>query len=248
MNRSLALKRTDELHEEGDRLEKVSETSPDRLGHESKLTMNSQMSKVEHMNEMLILVEELGSLIKDEEWHNIPAPVRTTCEGFIAFQKKVTESIVFNAETAHKKVIALLEKQRKFEYKTKESFSEITRNMEMNNKKLSDRINQQKSDSKRDFTMNSEATSRLQNSIQSIQGTLEVWDGKIRRLDTKLVSMTELAQKLESSRESQTLSFESFNKKMKSMLEIPGLLGSEPSDAHKDIADFIKSLHAFKTS
>ena len=59
------------------------------------------------MNEMMNLIEEMKALIKDEQWHNIPIPVRVTCEGIMAFQEKMTESILFNAQQAHKKVMRL---------------------------------------------------------------------------------------------------------------------------------------------
>ena len=40
---------------------------------------------------MMNLIEEMKALIKDEQWHNIPIPVRVTCEGIMAFQEKMTE-------------------------------------------------------------------------------------------------------------------------------------------------------------
>ena len=71
------------------------------------MSIPSQNSKAENLNDILVLCEELKSLIIGEEWHNIPAPVRATCEGIIDFQQRVTETIIFNAESAHRKTIAL---------------------------------------------------------------------------------------------------------------------------------------------
>ena len=62
------------------------------------------------MNEMMCLLDDVKLLIKDGDWHNIPAPIRHTCEGIINFQSQMTSSIVFNAENAHKKVINVLDK------------------------------------------------------------------------------------------------------------------------------------------
>ena len=71
------------------------------------MTIASMNSKTENMNQLLELVDDLMVLIKDDEWYNIPAPIRTTCEGIISFQKRVTETIVFNAESSHRKVMTL---------------------------------------------------------------------------------------------------------------------------------------------
>lgn len=73
----------------------------------------------------MALMEEVRMLIKEEDWHNIPAPIRTTCEGIINFQAQMTSSIVWNAENAHKKVISALEKQRRFEASTKVHFEQL---------------------------------------------------------------------------------------------------------------------------
>ena len=61
------------------------------------------------MNEMMNHIEDMKQLIKEDEWHNIPVPVKTCCEGIMAFSEKMTSSILFNAEQAHKKVIKLQE-------------------------------------------------------------------------------------------------------------------------------------------
>lgn len=49
----------------------------------------------------------MKQLIKEDEWHNIPIPVKNCCEGIMAFSERMTSSILFNAEQAHKKVIKL---------------------------------------------------------------------------------------------------------------------------------------------
>lgn len=77
----------------------------------SMMTIRSKDSQgVEQQNEMLAHLADMHELIKEDEWFNIPAPIRRTCEGIIDFQDKMTHSIVWNAEMAHKKVINLLDK------------------------------------------------------------------------------------------------------------------------------------------
>ena len=55
-------------------------------GHDSQLSMRSSVnSRTEQMNEMMNHIDEMKKLIKDEEWYNIPVPIRITCEGIMEF-------------------------------------------------------------------------------------------------------------------------------------------------------------------
>ena len=49
-------------------------------------------------NEIQAFVYEVRSEIKDEEWFNIPQPVRTTCEGILDICFKLGQHIVRNSE------------------------------------------------------------------------------------------------------------------------------------------------------
>ena len=42
-------------------------------------------------------------LIVEEDWYNIPAPIRVTCEGIISFQERMTNAVLYNSELAQKK-------------------------------------------------------------------------------------------------------------------------------------------------
>ena len=50
--------------------------------------------------------------------------------------------------------------------------------------------------------------SKLADQITAMKGTLDVWDGKIRRMDTKMHNLTEIAQMLEDNGIKQRKSFE----------------------------------------
>ena len=67
------------------------------------------------LGELRGYIGEANTLIKDEEWYNIPAPVRTTCEGIINFNEKLSSKILSNAENAHKKFLNLEDRTRKLE-------------------------------------------------------------------------------------------------------------------------------------
>lgn len=72
-----------------------------------------------------------------------------------------------------------------------------------------------------------------------MQGTLEVWDGKIRRVDQKMDRLQELGSFMETQSDKQKKYFDDFEIKMKDMFEIPGLMGQE-NDKYSNIGDFVK--------
>ena len=53
-------------------------------------------------------------------------------------------------------------------------------------KKLSDRVNANKADAKDRFSVSNDQQLKLSDQINIMKGTLEVWDGKIRRMDVKM--------------------------------------------------------------
>ena len=100
------------------------------------------------MNEMMNHIEEMKQPIKDEEWHNIPIPVRVACEGIMAFQEKMTSSILFNAEQAHKKVMKMQDTARADAHRSKTKSDQLDGKFDNALKKLSDRVNNNKADYK----------------------------------------------------------------------------------------------------
>ena len=47
---------------------------------------------------------ELESLIKDEQWFNIPVPIRNTLDGIIEFSKRLARTMVSNDVSSNSKV------------------------------------------------------------------------------------------------------------------------------------------------
>ena len=75
----------------------------------------STNSRLDLLGELRGFIEEAQNLIKDEQWFNIPAPIRTTCEGIIHFNEKLSGKILQNAENSHKKFMNLEDRTRKLE-------------------------------------------------------------------------------------------------------------------------------------
>ena len=75
------------------------------------------------------------ALINDDDWHNIPAPVRSTCEGIINFMHNMTTCMVLNHETDHKKALKLQERIYKHEQHTVKTFDKMDAKIDMNQKK-----------------------------------------------------------------------------------------------------------------
>lgn len=68
-------------------------------------------------------------------------------------------------------------------------------------KRLMERLERCRAENRRETIKNEEAVSRLSNVVMGMQGTLEVWDGKIRRVDSKMSHLQELGGKMEKSAE-----------------------------------------------
>ena len=83
-------------------------------GHEINMT-SVQSSYSNHSRENLAKeimdeLETVHSLIKDDEWFNIPAPIRDTCNGIILFTEKLADKILKGAENNHSKIVLMDEK------------------------------------------------------------------------------------------------------------------------------------------
>ena len=59
------------------------------------------------MNEVMRYIDDVNHLIKDDDWFNIPAPIRVTCEGIITFTEKLARLILANGDTTSKKTVDL---------------------------------------------------------------------------------------------------------------------------------------------
>ena len=57
-------------------------------------SMYSNESRENLAKDIMNELETVHALIKDDEWYNIPAPIRSTCEGIIAFAKSLSNKII----------------------------------------------------------------------------------------------------------------------------------------------------------
>ena len=69
---------------------------------------------------------------------------------------------------------------------TKTKFEHLDSKFDVLFKKLSDRVNNNKADAKNSLNIVQESQLKLSDQITIMKGTLEVWDGKIRRMDAKM--------------------------------------------------------------
>ena len=120
----------------------------------------------------------------------------------------MTTNILFNAQQAHKKVLTLQDQQRATDHNNKTMFQHLDTKYETLFKKLSDRVNANKADAKDRFSVSNDQQLKLSDQINIMKGTLEVWDGKIRRMDVKMNQLQEIAQMLEDNGIAQTKGFE----------------------------------------
>lgn len=81
-----------------------------------------------------------------------------------------------------------------------------------------------------------------------MNATLEVWDGKIRRLDQKMTNVSEVAQMLEDNGISQKKEFDAVTYKMGQIFLVPGIIGpAEKNNAYTSMHEFATSVHNFKS-
>ena len=74
---------------------------------------------------------------------------------------------------------------------------------------------------------------------------MEVWDGKIRRVDMRMGNLQELASKLEENGEKSKRDFKKVVEDLNEMFSVPGVIGprTDGSDAYPDLKAFIQGSH-----
>ena len=69
--------------------------------------------------EMRFELDTLKHLVNEDEWYNIPAPVKKTVDGLIHFSEKVTSRLIDNADSAHRKILLADDRIKKLEQSIK---------------------------------------------------------------------------------------------------------------------------------
>lgn len=78
-------------------------------------------------------------MIQISEWYNIPTPIKVTCEGIIAFQNVLVHSILFNAETAHKKVVQVQDRLKKLEHRVTIGLDDVNSKLDKHVKNINEK-------------------------------------------------------------------------------------------------------------
>lgn len=69
-----------------------------------------------------------------------------------------------------------------------------------------------------------------------MQTQLEMWDGKIRRMDQKMKTLDDTASMLASTASEQKNDFTRITTELKDMFLIEGVIGEEETDAYADLS------------
>ena len=90
--------------------------------------------------EMYGYMDEVNHLIKDEDWFNIPAPIRDACDGIITMTDRLARRIIANAEKANKKVLECEKDLHKKDMILKQRFDALDKKVEASTKPILDKV------------------------------------------------------------------------------------------------------------
>ena len=97
--------------------------------------------------------------------------------------------------------------------------------------------------------MGQDNMAKLNDQIMRMNGTLEVWDGKIRRLDQKMHNLNETAQMLEDNGIKNKKEFDTVLEMINETFNIPGIIGADKeTNEYESMREFVTEMHAFKRS
>lgn len=79
---------------------------------------------------------DLQAQIRPADWYNIPEPVKAAFEGMLSFQQSLANSVLFNAEIAHKKVLMVQQKCRDLDARVTKGFDTVENKLDVATKKI----------------------------------------------------------------------------------------------------------------
>ena len=84
--------------------------------------LNMGKSRLEMQKTIDIDIQQLDSLILDEQWTNIPVPVRNTFEGLMEFCKRTARYIISNDISVNVKMDHIMLNNQRLEEKIKKNY------------------------------------------------------------------------------------------------------------------------------
>lgn len=76
--------------------------------------------------------------------------------------------------------------------------------------------------------------------------TLDIWDGKIRKLDKKMQGVEEVSRTIKMNGQVLTDRLEAMVNEVKNELLVENVIGENPTDPYKNLSQFIAEVHEHK--
>ena len=124
-------------------------------------------------------MNEVNYLIKEEEWHNIPAPVKETITGLIDFTKKISTKLIQANDVSQRRVFSMDDRVKKLENQFKSRFDMYDQKLAREIKTVKDYATKGKDESKGDLTI-------LKDANQKLTQLLRDFEGKVVKLGKKI--------------------------------------------------------------
>lgn len=150
-------------------IDRLSVTKPERRMESGRVSAFSNGSRQETMTEMKYELHLLKELVKEDEWFNIPAPVRKATDGLIHFSEKVSSKLIDNAESAHRKILIADDRMKKIETAIKTRLDIFDSKVERELKRIYEKVVKQIDENKHQLVHANETSMRTSQMIIGIQ-------------------------------------------------------------------------------
>ena len=106
-------------------------------------------------------MQDVTSLIKEDEWHNIPAPVKEAITGCIDFTKKISTKLIQANDVAQRRVFSMDDRVKKLENQFKSRFDLFDQKLARELKSVKDYATKGKDESKGDLIILKDSNQKL---------------------------------------------------------------------------------------
>ena len=187
-------------------------------------------------------INMVHSLIVEEEWFNIPAPVRNTCEGIILFAEKLARRIVDNAENAHRKILIMDEKVRKSETVTKQQITRLDTMIQRDIKKVNQMIDNQNREHQQKMTELGYQNQMMREKLETTEEFLMKMRERVETHTTHVNKKIEIVDELQVG----FMQVEKDSKYCIEQLTVPGIIGPDKKENnYTSVREWIENAHEF---
>ena len=148
------------------------------------------------MTELFSDIYAIKDLIKEDDWHNIPGPVRQTCDGIINFSEIMALKIINNATKSNDKVKVIDQRLTKMEQLIKSRFENMDIKLDREFKKIKD-MNQKTTDYTKSAIVNMEmASQKVSRQTINLEEKLIKLNEMKAKTDDRMKGTQDLAERL----------------------------------------------------